>query len=113
MNLLTKGDIAYMKYSISDVLMDDNGEYDLELEVNGLDNNDYRCDLIPELISPTIQTVIEYVKTMKANYTYKRDEDGCLSVKNMNECLNEFKKNHLNNFIELLKENVQTTELSD
>lgn len=101
-----------MQTSISDIL-DDNGEYTLELEVNNIDNKDYRSEVIAQLIMTSIQTIVEYAQGMPTKDNYEFDEDGCLSIKEMNSCLGKFKKNHLDKFTKLLKENVQSIEFSD
>lgn len=97
-----------MEYSISGVLMDDVGEYDLKLEVNNIEGEDYRCDLISEFMMPAIEILVEYIETMPAKLDYKRDEDGNLSTKDMNNCIKEFNTNHLDKFLELLKSNIQS-----
>lgn len=101
-----------MKFSIADCL-DDSGEYNLEIDINNIGEDDHRNELIPQLIMTTMRTINEYIQTIPANNSYERDEDGCISTNDLNECLNDFKTEHLDKFLNILKNNIEETEFSD
>ena len=100
-----------MKFSIADGFEDD-GEYNLEIEINNIGEADHRNELIPQLIMTTMRTINQYVQKIPANNSYGRDEDGCISIDDLNKCMNEFKIEHLDKFLDLLKSEIEATHFS-
>jgi len=101
-----------MKFNIGDNF-DDKGEYELELEMKDIGDDDSRNELIPQLIMTTMQAINEYVQKIPVNNSYERDEDGCISVNDLNKCMDEFRTEHLDKFLDLLKNDIQTIHFSN
>lgn len=102
-----------MEFNITDSDEDNNISFELEVKVDKLAKDDYRSDLFMDIVSTAIMTVGEYIQEMPANDGFKFNEDGVLSVKDTNICLDNFKKEHLSKFIDLLKGRIESLEYSD
>lgn len=95
-----------MEFNIADSDVENNIDFELKIELGNLTKNDYRNDLFMIIASTTIMTIGEYIQKMPTSDEFKLDKGEFLSTKDLNRCLDTFKKEHFNNFIDLLKENI-------